>query len=366
MREEAVYWLWLSGMEALTRKRIRKLLEYFGTPYDIYMAGDKEILPLLPKNLQSDWDRQKNLDLTVKQMEELKAANISFIYRGHSLYPEKLEKIPDAPISLFVKGRLPKEGSKNIAIIGSREASVYGTEIAGYFARRLAEHGVGVVSGLAAGIDGAGHRGALAGKGYTLGVIGGGIDSVYPRENYDLYQELERLGGIVSEYPPHVKPLAFQFPERNRLISGISDGVLVVEAKEKSGTFITVDQGLEQGKNIYAVPGRVTDKNSIGCIRLIREGAIPVVDVGDILEELNIRPLENDNFLKEAEDREKTLAKAEKIVYSCLSLEPTYVEDIILSCGMSVSDTLNILLSLELRGLVRQIVKNFYVRVYNG
>lgn len=363
IKEEAVYWLWLSGMEELSRSRLRKLLEYFGTPCDIYMAGDKDIMPFLPEPLKAGWNKKKDLDAVIRLKEKLEADKITFLYYGHPMYPEKFMQMPDAPFSLFLKGRLPGRGSKNIAIIGARNATVYGKELAGYFAKKLAQHGVGVISGLAAGIDGAGHRGALEGMGYTLGIIGGGIYSVYPRENYDLYRQLSVCGGIVSEYPPSASPMAYRFPERNRLISGISDGILVVEAREKSGTFITVDQGLEQGKNIYALPGRITDVNSRGCNRLIMEGARPVMDVEDILEELHLQAGSNDNFMDVMELTENSLAQAEKMVYSCLSLEPLYVDEIVKRTGMSVSDTLSVLLSLELKGVVRQVVNHFYIRV---
>lgn len=363
MTEESVYWLWLVGIESLSRGRLHKLLEYFGTPYDIYMAGDKEIMPFLPERLRAGWNGNKDLDSVIRLQRKLEADNITFLYYGHPMYPEKFVQMPDAPFGLFVKGRLPEKDSKNIAIIGARNATVYGKELARYFAKKLAQHGVGVISGLAAGIDGAGHRGALEGNGYTLGIIGGGIYSVYPRENYDLYQRLPVSGGIVSEYPPSAAPMAFRFPERNRLISGISDGILVVEAKEKSGTFITVDQGLEQGKNIYALPGRITDSNSRGCNRLIMEGARPVMDVEDILEELNLQAGYDDNFMNVMELTENSLAQAEKMVYSCLSLEPLYVDEIVKRTGMSVSDTLSVLLSLELKGVVRQVVNHFYIRV---
>lgn len=363
MKEQDIYWLWLCSIDDLTRAYIYKLLAYFGSPDDIYRTRGKEVEALLPESLKAKWERLKDLDRVNQLQAELTQDGIDFIHIGQKNYPEHLRVIPDAPPGLFIKGRLPEKDTKNIAIIGSRRASVYGKEVAAYFARELVNHKIGVVSGLAYGIDGAAHRSALEHHGYTLGFIGGGIYSMYPKENYDLYLEMEKWGGIVSEYPPNTPPLSRLFPERNRLISGISDGIIVVEARERSGTFITVDQGLEQGKNIYAVPGRITDKNSTGCIRLIADGAKPVTSVGDILQDLHMEKVNNDNFINKKELTENSLAQSEKKVYSCLSLDPVYIDEIISKTGMSVSNTLSILLSLELRGLVKQTVKNYYTKV---
>ncbi len=362
MMEEDIYWLWLCGMEDMTRRVIYKLLKYFGTPQSIYRAKEEEIMPYLPNALKDRWKQNQTLDWVKKLDEELEKKHIRFIHAGQRTYPEQFKNINDAPVGLFVKGRLPEAGTKNIAIIGSRKASFYGREVAAYFAKELVKHGIGVISGLACGIDGAAHRGAIENNGYTLGFIGGGIYSVYPKENYDLYMQMEQTGGIASEYPPDTPPLGRLFPERNRLISGISDGIIVVEAKQKSGTFITVDQGLEQGKNVYAVPGRITDANSVGCIRLIIDGARPVLSVDDILQDLNIAKRNNDNFINNTELTENSLAQSEKKVYSCLSLDPMYIDEIIAQTGLSVSVALSVLLGLELKGLVTEIVKNNYIK----
>lgn len=362
MTEEEFYWLWFSSIDGLTRRYMYRLLDTYDMPAQVYHADNTELKKLLPAGVMEKWQVNKQEKRVEILKKELDRRHIRFIYCGHKEYPEAFKHIPDAPLCLYVKGRLPEVGRKNIAIIGSRDATVYGREAALYFAGGLAKRGVGVVSGLARGIDGAAHSGALEAGGYTLGFIGGGIYSMYPEENYMLYQRMEQKGGIVSEYPPDTIPLGRLFPERNRLISGMSDGVLVIEAKRRSGTLITVDQGLEQGKNIYAVPGRITDKNSEGCIHLIRDGAKPVLTVEDILEDLKIPDTDGLCVNNDMAQTEIPLAQTEKKVYSCLSLDPVYVDDIIMSTGISASTVLSSLLSLELKGLVKQTINNYYIK----
>lgn len=362
MKAEEFYWLWFSSIDGLTRNYMYRLLEYYDTPMHVYGADEKELGQILPRNVMEQWRGNKQEKRVEALSCELGQQHISFIYRGHQEYPERLKNIPDAPLCLYVKGRLPKASQRQIAIIGSRRSTAYGREVALYFAGELAKRGIGVISGLAMGIDGAAHKGALEAGGYTLGFIGGGIYSMYPRENYMLYQRMEQTGGIASEYPPKTPPLGILFPERNRLISGMSDGVLVIEARKRSGTLITVDQGLEQGKNIYAVPGRITDKNSEGCLHLIRDGAKPVLTVDDILEDLKLPDTESKYIDSDMRLGEIPLAQSEKKVYSCLSLDPVYVDEIIARTGIPASKVLGILMALELKGLVKQVIKNYYVK----
>ena len=217
--------------------------------------------------------------------------------------------------------------------------------------------GVTIVSGMALGIDGTAHRAALSGGGKTVAVLGSGINVPYPRENYDIYRSIVNGGGVVvSESGLDVAPEAFRFPYRNRIISGMSDGVLVVEAREKSGSLITADQALEQGRDVYAVPGRVTDTGSAGCNNLIKMGAMCVTSSGDILEELGIQTVKG-QFLNK-----KLLAPAEKKVYSCVRLESRHIDDICFEAGMTVSETAQILFELEKKRLVKQLVRNYYCR----
>ncbi|MDE6388675.1 MAG: DNA-processing protein DprA [Lachnospiraceae bacterium] len=219
--------------------------------------------------------------------ERMAERGISFITMEEESYPEKLASIPDAPCAIYYAGKLPDNQRKAVAVIGARECSEYGRMMAREFGMMLAEAGIQVISGMARGIDGIGQQAALQAGGYSLGVLGCGVDICYPSEHRLLYEQLIEKGGVCSEYPPGIEPRAVLFPPRNRIISGLCDAVIVIEAKERSGTLITVDMALEQGREVYALPGRATDPLSRGCNKLIRQGAEIVVSVQDLLKELN-------------------------------------------------------------------------------
>lgn len=359
--KEAVLWYFLCNIPNIGRKTIRKLLAYFETVDNIFNAEEKALAEILNAKQVKSFLACKNVEQLEQQYNRLQEKNVMFLYPGHSLYPKALKEIPDAPFGLYLKGKMPKQECTSIAIVGTRNASVYGREMAGYFARELSKAGINIISGLALGVDGCAHKGALEGNGYTMGILGGGINVIYPREHFYLYREMEQRGGILSEYGLDVVPKPGLFPERNRLISGMAKGVLVVEAKERSGSLITVDQGLEQGKDIFVLPGRVTDENSKGCHQLIRSGAILVESPSQILEELNLLNYHAGNLEEIRQGKEKDLALPEKMVYSCLSLEPAYIDVIVKQCRMSVTEVLSILLTLELKGYIKQIVKNYYI-----
>lgn len=216
--------------------------------------------------------------------EELERAGIGFISAMEEGFPEKLRQIPDPPFGIYYKGSLPSEEEPAAAIIGARLASSYGREQARRFGRRMGARGIAVISGMARGIDGIAQKAALDADGKSYAVLGCGVDICYPEENQELYERLQQQGGVLSEYPPGMQPIAKLFPPRNRIISGLSDLVLVIEARKRSGTLITVDMALEQGREVYALPGRVSDALSDGCNRLIRQGAGPATCPEDILE----------------------------------------------------------------------------------
>ena len=213
---------------------------------------------------------------------KLNVSKIKTITIGDEAYPENLMHIYGKPQTLYVLGNEKLLDAQSIAIIGCRKASKYGLRNAYEFGYELAKKGICVVSGFARGIDSYAHKGALAAKGATIAVLGCGLDVVYPPENVDLYKQIVmNNGAIITEYPLGSRPEKHHFPARNRIISGLSDGVLVVEAKERSGTLITVEYALEQGKNVYAIPGNITSQNSYGTNELIKEGAIPITKIED-------------------------------------------------------------------------------------
>ena len=212
---------------------------------------------------------------------------MNIIYYNDDRYPEKLRRIYAPPQKLYIIGNDKILNEKGIAIIGCRKPSKYGIEMAYKFAYGVSKRGINVISGLARGIDSYSHLGAVHAKGKTIGVLGSGLNNIYPSENKKLCLEIIKNGGaIITEYEPKEKPLAMNFPARNRIISGLSEGILVIEAKQKSGTLITVDHGLDQGKDIFVIPGNITSENSYGTNELIKQGAKLVTNIEEIIEEI--------------------------------------------------------------------------------
>ncbi len=288
------YWIWLATLETLNPIQKKKLLDIYKSPQNIYDEKIEELsnLKFLKKSNIVEISKKRDMTLITKYEEYMKKHNIYMLNIADESYPENLKNIYDAPISLFLKGNINLLNEFSIAIIGCREASKYGLNIAQDFAYQLTSKNIVVVSGMAKGIDGAAHRGALKlaqdlnCECKTIAVLGSGVDFPYPAENIDVYKKILSQGGlIVSEYVVGTKPIAANFPKRNRIISALSSGLLVVEAKKKSGTMITVDFALEQGKNVYIVPGNINSLNSEGTNDLIKQGAKLVSSVSDILED---------------------------------------------------------------------------------
>lgn len=365
MTRKDYYWYWLNNIEGIGRRTLHKLLQVFHTPEQIYLSDEEQIGHFLKRNAQRDaFHFSKKEESVIKSYRQLEQKGIRFLHPDSPEYPERLGRIPDSPTGLYLIGKLPPEEQKSVAIIGARDCTRYGSEMARYFGRELSLCGVSVVSGLARGIDGMAHTGALEADGYTLGILGCGIDQVYPEENYRLFMQMEQTGGILSESNIGVKPAPGLFPERNRLIAGMADGILVVEAKEKSGTFITVDQGLEQGKEIFAIPGRVQDVKSAGCNHLIKLGAHMVTEVRDILEILHlenkISGKQNDLEPDAIYIKKIALAPIEKKVYSYLRIEPKHLDEIILETCIAPQEVCMALNHLVVSGIVSETASNYY------
>lgn len=282
------YWIWLSTIEDLGSIKKMRLLNKFGTPEKIYKASDKKLLNVdgIDKNLLKKIKASKDEELVNKYENYMKKNNIEIINIFEERYPAKLRLIYAPPIVLFAKGNLELLYKKSIAIIGTREPSLYGVEIAKSFAKSLAQNDICIISGMARGVDSMAHIGALNVSGDTIAVLGCGLDIVYPKENANIYNEICRRGLVISEYIVGVKPDSGNFPLRNRIISGLANGLLVVEAKKQSGTIITTDFALDQGKNIYVVPGNINSPTSEGTNNLIKQGAKLVTNLEDILEDM--------------------------------------------------------------------------------
>lgn len=269
-------------------KDLEILLEHYENCEGIYLARSEEIEKLVGEKKAADILSAKKGNVLREAYGQMEQKGISFVCRQSPEYPEKLREIPDAPYGIYLLGDLPDNEKKSVAIIGARNCSQYGAHMAGVLGKELALAGMQVISGMAKGIDGISQQAALNAGGKSFGVLGSGVDVCYPSSNKGLYRQLVETGGVLSEYPPGSVPRPDRFPPRNRIISGLSDVVIVVEAKQKSGTLITVDMALEQGREIYCVPGRVTDKLSEGCNKLIGQGAGIVLSVEDFLEKTGL------------------------------------------------------------------------------
>lgn len=338
------------------------LLERFGGPEAIFQASESEL-----KSVERVTDKAlakllgpipAAVDRDLRTMAE---SGIKMIPIASSEYPVCLKEIYDPPPVLYVNGTLLESDKHSIAIVGSRRATVYGRSIAEKIGGDLAARGLTIVSGGARGIDTAAHKGALAAGGRTIAFLGCGIDVSYPAENKKLFEAMAESGAVVSEFPLGANPEPWRFPPRNRLISGMSLGVLVCQSPEASGALITAGYAAEQGKDTYAVPGNVDDERNRGCHKLIQDGAKLVMDANDILHELG---LDGD----EGEPRQMglpigALNEQERDIASLLSLEPMHLDEIIEKTGMTppmVSGTLTIL---EMKNVVRRVPGNAYVRV---
>ncbi|HJA93796.1 MAG TPA: DNA-processing protein DprA [Candidatus Eisenbergiella merdipullorum] len=285
LRERA-FFHWLYNIEGIGRKTIRKLMGAVGSAERVFgMEEEKLALLLSPAQRKKLLDARKQTRIR-QGYEALRKKGIDLYPASDPMYPRRLLYIPDRPEAIYVKGTLPDENVPAVAVIGARVCSAYGAYAAQQFSSALASAGISTISGLARGIDGIGQRAVLEQDGRTCAVLGCGPDVCYPPENRELYEKIVRQGAVLSEYPPGTQPKAGLFPQRNRIISGLADLVLVIEAREKSGTLITVDMALEQGKEVWAVPGRVTDELSSGCNRLIWQGASPALSPSALLEEL--------------------------------------------------------------------------------
>lgn len=283
------YWIWLASVEGLGPVKKFALLNKFETAKRIYNATEKEILKVdgMSDKIIQNMQKAKDAKLLEKYEKYILKNDIKIINISDDNYPAKLKNIYAPPITIFAKGDISLLNSKSIAIVGSREPSKYGIYVAEKFSKELSKEGITIVSGLARGIDTFAHVGALSSFGKTIAVLGSGIDVVYPKENAKYYREISEKGLIISEYIVGTAPESKNFPQRNRIISGLSDGVLVVEARKNSGTMITTDFALEQGKELYVIPGNITSNLSAGTNNLIKEGAKLVTDVYEILEDLN-------------------------------------------------------------------------------
>lgn len=384
------FWLWLTNLPGLTNQTRLALLRHFGSPEDIFYADMGEIL--LTEGItreQASLLENHKLDTAERILADCQRLDHHILTIQDAAYPSRLKNIYDPPCLLYWKGRMPAfDEEAVVAVVGTRSCTPYGISCAEKLGYGLTHGGGLVVSGLAKGVDAAATRGALRAGGMTAAVVGCGLDVRYPRENQYLYEDVAAAGVLISEYPPGTEPAAHHFPARNRILSGLSVAALVVEAPERSGALITAETALEQGRDVFAVPGPIDAENSVGCNRLIRDGAGLVTDAADILREYEARFPEK-IFPEEGREQPRVLGyqarqvQPPKAVAPTLDLkksdislsddqiallrilsdeEPTLVDDLIEESGIPTRRVLSALTVLEIENLVVQHSGKRYTR----
>ena len=359
---EEKYNYWFGTCKGISDKKKIEIVEKIKSPQMLYNIEEKEaisIMKLNEKEREAFAAHKKNWALE-KEYEKLQISKAVCIPYQSKQYPEQLKQIKYPPYALYVKGKLPDENKPSVAIVGARKCTPYGREITKWYAQELAKAGVQIISGMAYGIDETAQNEVVKNGGNSFAVLGCGANICYPREQFELYMELQEKGGIISEFGLSQPPLAQHFPARNRIISALSQIVLVMEAKERSGSLITSDMALEQGKDVYALPGPVNSEYSRGCHRLIAQGAGILLSPEEIIEELGIY---RQQITSKLFHNEKKLETKEELVYSCLDLLPKGIEKIQAEVKMDISDLVRCLIALEMKGLVREVAKNHYIKM---
>ncbi len=373
MSESLPFWVALTRIEGLGIRGCHKLIEHFGSPQGAYMASLTELESCgIPAQAAQAIFAQTALQDAEKELEKAEKAGSRLIPLESEDYPPRLKQIPDAPLVLYVRGDVKVLSQFAVAMVGTRRPSAYGSSVAHRLAHDLAERQLVVVSGLARGIDSACHRGALEAKGRSVAVLGSGIDVIYPRENKRLAEEIAKTGTVISEFPLGTGPLPENFPIRNRIISGLSLGVVVVEAAEYSGSLITARLAVDQNREIFAVPGNITSPQSFGPNHLLKQGAKLVDQWMDVIEEF---PAEvRMQLLPPAEASgppgepgatlfAASLTPEQKAVFEVLRPDQAlFVDDIVSAAKTPHPRVLSALLELEMTGLIRQLPGKNFIR----
>lgn len=368
-------WLELLAVKGLGPVTFTRLINRFGSPEAIRssdlgaLVSEGAISPSLAKALQQPLPSEAREHIT-KELEAVHAGRFSILTLTDSQYPARLKSIIDPPPLLWCTGQIQDRDQHALAVVGSRKGSHLGRTFTRQLSGDLAALGFTIVSGLARGIDAAAHEGALVSSGRTLAVLGCGIDQLYPPEHGPLRQRIEQQGAVLSEFPMGTAPHSYHFPQRNRVISGLSLGVIVTEATSRSGSLITARMALEQNREIFAVPGNVTNTLTRGPHRLIKDGAKLVENLLDVVDE--IRPmlepsfrfhLETQQLARQSQPSAPSLGPEEQRLFDCISLEPVSLDDLISQGSYAPSEVMSILLSLEIKGLIKQIPGLQYLRI---
>ena len=357
---ERKYWVAFTRIPRVGTARVREMEHHFGTLSKAWAAGSEELrrAGLDRRTAQNIVTRRADIDPDA-EIERLAAHRVQAVTWHDSEYPAPLKEIHDPPPVLYIRGNLIPEDQRSVAVVGTRRATAYGRQVAQQLSHDIAQSKVTVVSGLAYGVDAVAHRAALDAGGRTIAVMASGVDVIYPREHQNLAERIAGNGALISEHPVTTSPRAENFPRRNRIMSGIALGTVVVEAGDRSGALITARHALEQNREVFAVPGNVFSPNSKGTNNLImRSGAKLVSDFKDVLEELNLtwvgQQIEMEALFPANDDESK--------IIGYLTNEPIHIDEITRSSGMDISTVSSVLAMMELRGMVRQTGGMSYIR----
>ncbi len=361
---ELLYWLWWNRVPGIGPNRFYKLLKRFASMKEAWFASETDLQKIIGTKLFKQkqkiailWDPEKELQLIEEKGYTL------YCYTDAD-YPPNLKHIYDPPPLLYCWGEIKKMDERGVALIGTRKPSLSGKITAQELAGQLVNQEITIVSGMARGIDSEAHRGALEAQGRTIAVLGSGLDVVYPPENEELMQQIAQNGAVLSEFALGTKPLAGNFPARNRIISGLSLGVVVIEAAKDSGSLITAEIALEQGREVFAVPGNISSENTKGPHLLIRQGAKLVENYEDILSELSIKPMKyRHNNSTNEELRKASLSEVEQQILGVMKQEPLHIDQIIRDTKLATAEVGTTLVQMELKSLIKRFPGQMYQRI---
>lgn len=358
LTEDAKFWVGFGRVPFVGPARIERLVRHFGGLDRAWAAPPQELRRVLDERALASLLKTRGELSLDGEMERIAGAGVSVLTRADSGYPRLLAQIPAPPPVLYLRGNLLPEDEVAVAIVGTRRMTPYGREMATRLGGDLAAAGVTVVSGLARGVDAAAHRAALAAGGRTLAVLGSGPDVVYPQEHTELAARVAEQGAVLADYPPGRQPDAPNFPARNRIVAGLSLGVIVVEAPARSGALITVDFAADQGRDVFAVPGGVLTPSSAGCLRLLRDGARLVTSADDVLEDLNLGRRREQVAVQHV----LPLDEDERRLVALLGGEPQHIDELAAAADRPVAEIGALLMTMELKGLVRDAGAQHYAR----
>lgn len=361
MKKTEAGWLWFCSIPGFYRRNLAELLEIFHTPEELRESKDQEILKLPLKEEQKTrllkWKKEVSEEELYHNLEK---RGIGFISHVQEEFPEAVKNLLDYPYGLFYLGKLPQKGERLAAVVGARRCTNYGRKTAAELGEWMASYGISLVSGMACGIDGIAQSACLKAGGVSYAVVGCGVDICYPREHMQLYRELVGQGGIFSEFPPGTSPLPFHFPMRNRLISALAEKVIVVEARKRSGSLITADLALEQGKDVLAIPGRLGDPLSEGCNHLISQGAGILADMEELFFQFGITEKRKAPPVEKMKKKNIPLATSENMVYICLDFQPISLTELIQKSKLPPQTVMSALTGLQIKDLAEETGKNYY------